>query len=164
MIAPLGPFAIKGAIWYQGESNVGRAEQYRRLLAAMIGDWRAQFGPGGGDFPFLIVQLANFRPRLDEPGESAWAELQEAQWLVSKDLPKVGLAVINDIGDAVDIHPRNKQDVGKRLALNALKIAHGKDIENSGPTYRGMEAKDGAIKVELRPRRWRAWRSRAATS
>src|SRR5581483_1033187 len=86
MIAPLAPFAIKGVIWYQGESNVGRAEQYRALLPALIADWRSRFG--AGEFPFLIVQLANFLPTRPEPGESKWAELREAQWLTTKTVPK----------------------------------------------------------------------------
>ena len=88
MIAPLRPFPIKGAIWYQGESNAGRAAQYRRLLPTMIRDWRAQFEVG--DFPFFIVQLANFMERQAEPGDSAWAELREAQFLTTKALPNVG--------------------------------------------------------------------------
>ncbi|HYJ48204.1 MAG TPA: sialate O-acetylesterase, partial [Pyrinomonadaceae bacterium] len=115
MIAPLLPFAIKGAIWYQGESNVGRAEQYKRVMATLIRDWRARFGVG--DFPFLIVQLANFMTRRDVPVDSDWARLREAQLYVSENVPHSGLAVTIDIGDAKDIHPKDKQDVGNRLAL-----------------------------------------------
>lgn len=105
MIAPLLPFGIKGAIWYQGESNAGRGKQYQTLLPTLIEDWRSRFGVGA--FPFFIVQLANFQARRAEPGESAWAELREAQAQTAQTLPKVGLAVAIDIGDASDIHPTN---------------------------------------------------------
>ena len=121
MIAPLLPCAIKGAIWYQGESNAGRDMQYRRLLPTMIRDWRSRFGVG--DFPFLIVQLANFMAVQTTPVQSGWAELREAQLLTAQNVPGAGLAVIIDIGDANDIHPKNKQDVGRRLALAALARA-----------------------------------------
>ena len=145
MIAPLKPFPIKGAIWYQGESNAGRAAQYRRLLPTMIRDWRAQFEVG--DFPFFIVQLANFMEIKKEPVDSAWAQLREAQYLTTKALPNVGIGLAIDIGDAKDIHPTNKQDVGRRLALNALAIAHGKDVEFSGPVFKAKEVKGNAIKL-----------------
>ena len=137
MIAPLLPVAIKGAIWYQGESNAGRAMQYRRLLPTMIRDWRNRFVVG--DFPFFIVQLANFMAVQTTPVQPGWAELREAQLLTAQADPKVGLAVITDIGDAGDIHPKNKQDVGKRLALSALAIAYGKSLVYSGPEYRSMK-------------------------
>ena len=137
MIAPLLPVAIKGAIWYQGESNAGRAMQYRRLLPTMIRDWRNRFGVG--DFPFFIVQLANFRGVQTTPVQPGWAELREAQLLAAQADSKVGLAVITDIGDAGDIHPKNKQDVGKRLGLSALAVAYGKKIVSSGPEYRSMK-------------------------
>lgn len=136
MINPLIPFRIKGAIWYQGESNASRAWQYRKLMKAMIIDWRNKWKQG--DFPFFIVQLANFAAAKNQPIESAWAELREAQ-VMAMELPKVGLAVTIDIGEAKDIHPRNKQDVGKRLALAAEKIAYGMDIVYSGPTYKFMK-------------------------
>ena len=145
MIAPLKPFPIKGAIWYQGESNTGRAEQYRKLLPTLIKDWRASFEVG--DFPFEIVQLANFLEAREEPGESSWAELREAQYLTTRALPNVGLALAIDIGDAADIHPRNKQDVGRRLALNALASAHGQDVEFSGPVYQAKEVKGKTIRL-----------------
>jgi sialate O-acetylesterase len=145
MIAPLKPFAIKGAIWYQGESNVGRAAQYRKLLPTMIKDWRDSFEVG--EFPFYIVQLANFLPVQKEPVNSAWAELREAQYLTTKALPNVGLALAIDIGDAADIHPRNKQDVGRRLALNALAATPGKDVEFSGPVYKAKEVKGSTIRL-----------------
>jgi sialate O-acetylesterase len=141
MIAPLIPYAIKGAIWYQGESNAGRAHQYRTLFADMIRNWRADWDQG--DFPFLLVQLAPFMAIKEQPGESTWAELREAQALATKKLPKVGMAVITDVGDEKDIHPKKKEPVGARLALAAQKIAYGQDIVYSGPTYKAMKVKDG---------------------
>jgi len=147
MIAPLIPYAIKGAIWYQGESNAGRAEQYRTLFADMIRNWRRDWGQG--DFPFLQVQLAPFMAVKDEPQESAWAELREAQWLATKVLPNVGMAVITDVGDPKDIHPRKKQPVGARLALAARGIAYGEKIEYSGPIYSGVAFKDGKATVQF---------------
>lgn len=141
MINPIIPFAIKGAIWYQGESNASRAFQYRTLFPEMITDWRARWGQG--DFPFLFVQLANFRDRKEEPAESDWAELREAQ-SKTLELPATGQAVIIDIGEAGDIHPRNKQDVGRRLALAARHVAFGdEDVVYSGPTFQGVEFADG---------------------
>ncbi len=142
MIAPLIPFGIRGAIWYQGESNAGRAHQYRELFPLMITNWRRKWGEG--PFPFLFVQLANFMAAQPEPSESAWAELREAQFMTLK-LPNTGMATIIDIGEADNIHPRNKQDVGKRLALWALDMAYGRDLVYSGPLYKSMEIKDGKI-------------------
>ena len=136
MIHPLLPFEIAGAIWYQGESNAGRAYQYRSLFADMITNWRRAFGQG--DFPFLLVQLASFMAIKDEPGESSWAELREAQLLSTQILPNVGMAVITDLGQEKDIHPRLKEPVGDRLAISALGIAYDKNITHAGPTYKGM--------------------------
>jgi sialate O-acetylesterase len=147
MIAPLVPFGIKGAIWYQGESNAGRAKQYQTLLPTMIKDWRKQFG--AGDFPFLIVQLANFMAPQALPTESAWAELREAQSRTAQTLPKTGLAVTTDIGEANDIHPKNKKDVGLRLALAAQAIAYGQKVEYSGPAYKSMKVKNGKIRLRF---------------
>ncbi len=147
MIAPLLPFAIKGAIWYQGESNAGRAAQYRRLLPAMIGDWRNRFGEG--NFPFYIVSLANFQATNAEPRDNDWAELREAQALTAKNVPNCGLALAIDIGNANDIHPKNKQEVGRRLALNALAQAYGEKIEYSGPWYRSMKVDGDKIQLEF---------------
>jgi sialate O-acetylesterase len=141
MIAPLIPYPIRGAIWYQGESNAGRALQYRTLLPTMIADWRARWGVG--EFPFLIVQLANFMARSSTPAESAWAELREAQALTVTALPNVGLATAIDIGEANDIHPRNKQDVGLRLGLAARAIAYKQQVPFSGPTFKAMTVKNG---------------------
>ena len=136
MINPLIPYGIKGAIWYQGESNAPRAFQYRSLFQTMITDWRTNWGQG--DFSFYFVQLANFKARKAVPADDDWAELREAQTL-ALELPNTGMAVIIDIGEADDIHPKNKQDVGKRLALNALKKDYGKDIVFSGPMYKSMQ-------------------------
>lgn len=147
MIACLEPFAIKGAIWYQGESNAGRAEQYRRLLPTMIKDWRQRFGVG--DFPFYIVQLANFMEPTNDPVQSGWAELREAQLWTALNVPNCGIAVITDIGDTHDIHPRNKQDVGKRLALEALAKTYGKQLVHQGPLYKGMKVEGNAIHLEF---------------
>lgn len=145
MIAPLLPYAIKGAIWYQGESNIRRATQYRALLPAMIRGWRADFS--SGTFPFLIVQLANFRSTRAQPRDSAWAVMRESQLWVSQNLPKAGLAVIIDAGEARDIHPKDKQTVGKRLALTARAIAYGQDIVFSGPLYRSMQIRKRSIQL-----------------
>jgi sialate O-acetylesterase len=136
MIAPLIPYGIGGAIWYQGESNASRAYQYRKLFGRMIQNWRKDWGQG--KFPFLFVQLANFRAVNPQPSESDWAELREAQ-LMTLALPNSGMAVIIDIGDANDIHPKNKQDVGKRLALWALAKSYGKELVYSGPIYKSMK-------------------------
>lgn len=141
MIAPLPPYAIAGAIWYQGESNAGRAHEYRRLFPDMIRNWRKDWGQGS--FPFLLVQLAPFLAIKDQPAESAWAELREAQLLSTKALPKVGMAVITDVGDEKDIHPRKKEPVGARLAIAARAIAYGEKIEYSGPQFQSMKTKEG---------------------
>jgi len=143
MIAPLLPYAIKGAIWYQGESNAGRAAQYRRLFPTMIENWRQDWRLG--DFTFLEVQLAPFMKIKEEPSESAWAELREAQLLATRILPNVGMAVITDVGDPNDIHPKKKEPVGARLALAARAIAYGERIEFSGPIYRNMEIRRDKI-------------------
>ncbi|MFC1715821.1 sialate O-acetylesterase [Candidatus Poribacteria bacterium] len=142
MIAPLLNYSIKGAIWYQGEANAGRAYQYRKLFPAMIYDWRQAWDQG--DFPFLFVQLADFMKIDPLPVESAWAELREAQ-LMTLDLPNTGMAVAIDVGETDDIHPKNKQDVGKRLARWALAETYGHDIVYSGPIYRSMAVKKDKI-------------------
>jgi len=148
MIAPLIPYGVRGAIWYQGESNSGKAVEYRRLFPAMIADWRKQWGQG--DFPFLFVQLANYMKRMDQPVDESWAWLREAQLMTLTASPKTGQAVIIDIGDAGDIHPKNKQDAGLRLSLAAQKIAYGKDVVFSGPIYRPGSMKVEADKAVLR--------------
>ncbi|OUQ53224.1 9-O-acetylesterase [Alistipes sp. An116] len=132
MIHPIVRFAIKGVIWYQGENNAGDAYAYRTLFPNMIADWRDKWGY---DYPFYWVQLANYMAEAQIPRESAWAELREAQSM-ALDLPRTGQAVIIDIGDPGDIHPRNKQDVGHRLALNVLAKEYGRtDLVWTGPTY-----------------------------
>ena len=145
MINPLLPMGIKGAIWYQGESNVGRGEQYSRLLPAMITDWRKAFGQG--DFPFFVVQLANFGGQQASPGNSGWAELREAQTIATTRVKNAGLAVTVDIGEARDIHPKNKQEVGRRLALAALHTAYNTSGEYSGPTFKSATPQGQSIKV-----------------
>jgi sialate O-acetylesterase len=148
MIAPLMPYAIKGAIWYQGESNAGEPVQYRTLFPAMIQGWRKAWGEG--DFPFLFVQLANYggMGTGDYAGEPNWAMLREAQ-LMTLSLPKTGMAVTADIGESEDIHPRNKQDVGRRLALAAEAIAYGKSVSYSGPIYESMAVEGGKIRLRF---------------
>ncbi|HEY3396275.1 MAG TPA: sialate O-acetylesterase [Armatimonadota bacterium] len=141
MIAPLIPVGIRGAIWYQGESNAGNATQYRTLLPTMITDWRTRWGEG--DFPFLVVSLANYTERLAQPQDSQWAELREAQALTAERYPKVGLAMAIDIGDAADIHPKNKQEVGRRLALDAEAMAYGEKVVYSGPVFRSLKVEGG---------------------
>jgi len=135
MVHPLMPYAIKGAIWYQGEANAGMPVEYRTLLPTMIQDWRTRWGQG--DFPFLIVQLANFMKRLPDPSESNWAALREAQ-AKTLALPNTGLAVTIDIGEADRIHPGDKEDVGHRLALAAMDVAYGQKAVDSGPIFKSM--------------------------
>ena len=147
MIAPLIPYGIKGAIWYQGESNAGNAKGYQALFPAMIRNWREDWGQG--DFPFLFVQLANYMKRQESPGESNWAELREAQTKTLA-LPKTGMAVIIDIGAANDIHPKNKQDVGKRLALWAQSQVYGKDIVYSGPLYDAIKVEGDKVRISFK--------------
>lgn len=149
MIHPLIPFAIRGAIWYQGEYNVGRANQYCKLLSLMIAEWRKRWGQG--DFPFGIVQLANYMAVQSDPGEhSSWAELRDAQLKTSRDVNNSGLAVIIDVGEEKSIHPRNKQDVGKRLALWALATVYGKKNVYSGPIYDSEKVEGNKMRVSFK--------------
>jgi sialate O-acetylesterase len=159
MIEPLLPYAIKGAIWYQGESNTGRAYQYRTLFPTMIQSWRAAWK--NPDMPFLFVQLAPYQ--VKESQESPWAELREAQLLTSLKLPHTGMAVITDAGDPKDIHPKKKEPAGARLALAAEALVYGKQVPYSGPLFdkltvdgnkaalsfthtgKGLEAKGGPL-------------------
>ena len=133
MIAPLQPYAIAGAIWYQGEANAGRAAEYQKLFPAMIQDWRRTWGQG--DFPFLFVQIA--------PHQRMTPEIREAQLLTWQNVPRTGMAVITDVGNETDIHPTKKEPVGARLALAARAIAYGEKITYSGPVYESMQVKDG---------------------
>ncbi|MBD2752453.1 sialate O-acetylesterase [Spirosoma validum] len=136
MLKPLIPYAIEGVIWYQGESNAGRAYQYRRTFPLMIQDWRQHWGY---DFPFLFVQLANYNAgNGDSRHGSNWAELREAQTMTLQ-LPNTGMAVTSDIGERSDIHPRNKQDVGKRLAAEAMRVAYPKSEANGNDVSRGPQ-------------------------
>jgi sialate O-acetylesterase len=130
MISPLGAYGLRGAAWYQGEANVGEGAAYQRMLAQMFADWRAQFGP---DLPFLIVQLADFGPRMAGVQKSSWAELREAQRRAVAADPHAALAVAIDVGEPTDIHPANKQAVGHRLALAARKLIYGEAITAFGP-------------------------------
>lgn len=129
MLSPLIPYAIRGAIWYQGEANAMRPQQYRTLLPAMIGDWRQAWGQG--EFPFYFVQLANLHGRN-------WPEIREAQRLTAQHVPNTGMAVTIDIGERDNVHPRNKQDVGRRLALIALAKTYGRSIAFSGPEFKEL--------------------------
>ncbi len=146
MIHPLIPFAMRGVIWYQGESNGDRGYQYRKLFPTMITDWRNRWGQG--DFPFLFVQLANWQDVKPEPGDDNWAELREAQFMTLS-LPNTGMAVAIDIGEADNIHPKNKQEVGNRLALAARAIAYGEKIEYSGPLYQSMQIESNKIRIHF---------------
>jgi sialate O-acetylesterase len=163
MIHPLVPYALRGVIWYQGEANAPRAQQYRRLFPQMIQSWRDAWGQG--DFPFYFVQLANFRDRKPEPRDSDWAELREAQMMTLAE-PKTGMAVTIDIGEEKDIHPRNKKDVGERLALGALAKDYGvtetpgfwgrvpllknlvrRPLTHSGPLYKEFSVEGSRIRL-----------------
>ena len=151
MVAPLVGYGMKGAIWYQGESNQRRAFQYQELLPTMINDWRKRWD---SEFPFYIVQLASYgnkKPVSTNAGEpDTWAELQEAQYLTAITLPKCGLAVANDIGEEKDIHPKNKQEVGRRLALWALAKDYGKaSTIPSGPLYRNSTIQGDKVRIQF---------------
>lgn len=145
MIEPLTPYTIKGAAWYQGEANSGKdkAFEYRTLLPAMIREWRAKWGQG--NFPFVLVQLANYMQPKTEPGESNWAMLRESQSVVAATEPDCGLAVAIDLGEANDIHPFRKKEVGERLALQAARLAYGSKAVASGPVYQSLEIKGNTI-------------------
>ena len=143
MIAPIVKFPITGAIWYQGESNAGKAAEYRTLLPTMIRDWRARWGY---DFPFLIVQLAPFRG-----GSSGvdYAELRDAQTHAAKVLGRTAIAVITDAGEETDIHPQEKEPVGQRLALAARALAYGEHVEYSGPTLKDYKVEGDKVIVSF---------------
>ncbi len=178
MLTSLAPYAIKGAIWYQGESNAGRAYQYRRLFPVMIKNWRDKWGQG--DFPFLFVQLAAFGPNGDKLGESDWAELREAQTMTLATSPKTGQALAIDYGTYDDIHPKNKLPIGERLALAARSVAYNQKLVFSGPMYDvmknngdkitlnfkhtggGLEAKGGELKGFLIAGEDKIWREAKA--
>jgi sialate O-acetylesterase len=146
-IAPLVPYGMRGVIWYQGESNVPRAMEYRKLLPTMIQSWRKEWGQG--DFPFLIVSVAPYLAVRNEPTESKWAELREAQWMTAENDPHSGLADTSDIGDAKSAHPMNKQEVGRRLALIALAKTYGRDVVYSGPMYASMKVEGDKVRLSF---------------
>jgi sialate O-acetylesterase len=146
MISPLLNYRIRGAIWYQGEGNTDRAFQYRALLPAMIRTWRS--GWGEGDFPFLIVQLPN-QGHSAEFADSWWAELREAQLLTAESVPNTGLAVTIDVGEAGNLHPPRKQEIGERLALWALGTVYQKKLVYSGPLYKSMSVEGKEIRLNF---------------
>ena len=136
MIAPLGPFGFKAAIWYQGESNIYFARHYQQTLTAMMGDWRRQFG---ADLPFVIVQIPNYGPSPTQPVESLWSDVREAQRKAAEADPKTALIVTLDIGEAKNLHPTNKQEIGRRIAIAARHLVYGDPVLPTGP--RAISAK-----------------------
>lgn len=146
MIHPFTPYRIRGVIWYQGEANTDRADQYRTLFPALIKDWRNKWN--AGDFPFYFVQLANFMDREPDPVGSQWAELRDAQ-LETLSLANTGMAVTIDIGEVKDIHPKNKQEVGRRLALIALAKNYGKKIAYSGPRFTSQQITGNTVELSF---------------
>lgn len=146
MIAPLVPFAIRGVLWYQGETNAGRSYQYRQTFPLLINDWRQKWNQ---EFPFYFVQLSSFGSNQSSNQGSGWAELREAQTMTLS-LPKTGMAVTIDVGNPKDIHPTNKQDVGHRLALNALKLNYGQDINYSSPLFDSVDFRDDKAVVSFK--------------
>ena len=159
MIAPVTPYTIRGAIWYQGEANAGKNNRgnmdlYGQLFATLILSWRYEFARAQdipreeSEFPFLFVQLANFFPRREQPADSYWAQVREAQ-MKTLEVPRTGMAVAIDIGEANDIHPTNKQEVGRRLALAALAQVYFQEMEYSGPLYGGMQVEEDRIRLNF---------------
>jgi sialate O-acetylesterase len=148
MLCPLMPYGIRGAIWYQGEGNSGRAWQYRKLLPAMIAGWRKAWGQG--DFPFLIVQLPFYRQRRAEPSEGEWAELREAQLMTHRRVPVTGLAVTIDTGDAGDPHPRDKRPAGERLARWALGDVYGRGGLYGSPLFETAAFEGARVRIRFR--------------
>jgi sialate O-acetylesterase len=146
MITPLLPYQFRGALWYQGESNALRAHQYRKLLPAMIRNWRDAFHQ---ELEFLVVQLPNHGAIPAEPNESGWAELREAQLMTVEGVPHTGLAVTIDVGDPNDLHPHRKLEVGSRLALWALGTTYKQSMEYSGPLYQSMQVEGSAIRLHF---------------
>ncbi len=147
MIAPLTNAKIKGVIWYQGEGNTGKPKEYKKLFQAMIEGWKEKWGQE--DFSFLFVQLANYGLASSMPDESNWAELRRSQE-EALDIPYTGMAVAIDLGNAMDVHPTNKQDVGKRLALAARYVGYQEDIVHSGPIYESMDILDGKLSLKFK--------------
>jgi sialate O-acetylesterase len=148
MIAPLMPYAFRGAIWYQGEGNALRAHDYQQLLPALIRGWR--LASNHPDMAFLIVQLPNHGANPKEPGESAWAELREAQLLTAKSVPNTGLAVTIDVGDPNDLHPHRKAEVGERLATYALGTTYQQPVVPSGPLFQSSKVQGDSIRLSFK--------------
>jgi sialate O-acetylesterase len=146
MIAPLVPYALRGVVWYQGESNCARPDQYRELLPLLIREWRAKWANPA--LPFLVVQLPGFGQTFDDP-PSYFTELREAQLLVTRSVPNTALAVTIDLGDPKDVHPAHKRGVGERLALLARARVYGEKVAGSGPLYRGMTVAGGSVRLEF---------------
>jgi sialate O-acetylesterase len=144
MIAPLGRYGLRGMLWYQGESNIHEAARYRELLRALRNDWRAYFS---AELPLLIVQLAAYGMPKPQPAESGWAEFREAQRLAAAEDPYTGLAVTIDIGDRYDVHPPNKQELGRRLAHAARHVVYGEQLPPSGPAPRSAQRDGDAVVV-----------------
>jgi sialate O-acetylesterase len=145
MIAPLIPYAIKGVTWYQGESNSAEPGVYKLELPALIKDWRSHWGQG--DFPFLVVQLPNFAAGKLPNGTETWPLMREIQADVATELPNVGYTVNIDIGEAGNLHPSDKLDAGKRLALVAEHVAYGQSLVYCGPTYKGSTISGKEVRV-----------------
>lgn len=147
MITPLLPYALRGALWYQGESNAWKPRQYRKLLPTLIRNWRD--ASNQQDLEFLVVQLPNHGTIPDQPGESAWAEIREAQLMTVEEVPHTGLAVTIDVGDPNDLHPHRKLEVGQRLATWALGTTYRQAIEASGPLYHSMQIADAEVRLHF---------------
>jgi len=147
MIAPLAPFAIRGALWCQGEGNSDRSWQYRKLLPALITDWRNRWGQG--NFPFLIVQTSSYREAPDQPGDSEWAEMREAQSMALA-LDSTAMAVSLDLGDASNAHYARKQEAAYRLALAAEALVYGKEVECRSPAYNRMDIEGNKVRIHFK--------------
>lgn len=145
MIAPLTPFRLKGIIWYQGEANVDRAAQYRTVFPLLIRDWRRAWG---AELPFLFVQLAGYGQDPADPGDAPWAQMREAQ-SAALDLPATGMATAVDVGEATDVHPKNKQAVAHRLALAAFRVAYGESAVATSPAFRSQQIEGGTIRIRF---------------
>jgi sialate O-acetylesterase len=146
MVHPILPYGIRGVLWYQGESNVGNASLYRTSFPLLIRDWRKHWQQG--DVPFYFCQLANYRAKSDQPGESQWAELREAQ-AKTLSVPNTGMAVLIDTGEVEDIHPQSKQNAGERLARIALAKTYGRAVAYAGPTFASMKIEQSSIRLSF---------------
>lgn len=147
MIYPIRHYKVKAAIWYQGESNAGRAHEYGSMMNSLITNWRELWNMP--EMPFLLVQLPNFMQKHEKPTDSGWARIREAQLQTFKTVPYTALAVTYDVGEWNDIHPLNKKDVAKRLFLGARKIVYGEKVVHSGPVYKDMEIVDDKIIISF---------------